>query len=176
LSGLGTRRPDLQRDSCPFVDRLEVREAASIIKTSAGEHIQPGVCSEFLGLVATLDREPKMEDALASRFQKPSLRRITVSRLAKLQLGVVEIRELVAHLQKGRTIVAVQLVRIHGREISPWTDPNRLVILHSVFDIADHDADVVQFLKNRQLVHRELHPWSVLTLGRRSFRGYRGPI
>jgi hypothetical protein len=35
---------------------------------------------------------------------------------------------------------------------------------------------VVQFLKNRQLVHRELHPWSVLTLGRRSFRGYRGPI
>jgi hypothetical protein len=35
---------------------------------------------------------------------------------------------------------------------------------------------VVQFLKNRQLVHGELHPWSVLTLGRRTCRGFRGPI
>src|SRR5258708_6701843 len=167
LSSLASWRTDLQRDPCPFIDRLEVREPASIIKTSLCKYIQSNLRSLFLRLIAALDRKPEMKDTLAACLQKTSLRSVPVSRLAKLQLGVLDVRELIAHLQEGLTIVAVQFVRIHRRKISPRANADRLVILHSVLDITDHDADVVQLLKNWQLFHFSLRPYSVLAVGRK---------
>ncbi len=138
--------PNFQRHARAVRSRVEISEATAIRLAAVHQDIQPCIDACLFTGVAIGDRETEMEDALPAFLQESALGSVSGWRLAQLNLDVVQDCEAVLQLEKRLRVGHFQVVTkgLERGERLPRTDTEAFVIRLGLFQIAHHDADMVQ--------------------------------
>ena len=145
-------RPNLQHDAGTLVTGVEVREDEPVGFAAVEQRGQALLTALGLGGIHIRHAKTQVEDTFPVFLEEAPLWSIPFRGFAQMQLDVAEVGELETQAEQVPFVGGDEVVRerLKRREVLPRANSDRLVEGGSAIEVADHDADVVEVLKDRK--------------------------